>query len=253
MERIDKDYDYEYDYNYPSDKNKQPQGKYILGLILIAAGVLFLLRNLNFLPYFVEDIIFSWQAIIIAIGLFLTTKNHKRHVGIIMIAVGTFFMIPEIIPFNFPVRKLFWPVVLLGVGILFIIKKPKLHKRYRHNDPQTYSNDYIDELAIFGGSEKIITSNAFSGGKATAIFGGCELNFLNSDLNEVPVEVEITAIFGGVNLIVPADWNVKVDVTPILGGFADSRHKTGYTEIDYTKELIIRGTVIFGGGEIKSI
>ena len=35
--------------------------------------------------------------------------------------------------------------------------------------------------------------------------------------------IEIACIFGGATLIVPDDWNIIIQVTPILGGFSDSR------------------------------
>jgi predicted membrane protein len=64
--------------------------------------------------------------------------------------------------------------------------------------------------------------------------------------------IEITCIFGGTTIIVPDNWNVILDVTPILGGFSDSRKLRGDVIRDNTRSLVIRGTVIFGGGEIKS-
>ena len=64
--------------------------------------------------------------------------------------------------------------------------------------------------------------------------------------------IDITCIFGGTTIIVPESWNVVIEVTPILGGFSDSRKMRGDVIRDNTRSLTIRGTVIFGGGEIKS-
>ena len=47
------------------------------------------------------------------------------------------------------------------------------------------------------------------------------------------------------------DWNIKINIISIFGGFADKR-LISENDIDPSKKLIIKGIVIFGGGEIKS-
>jgi hypothetical protein len=59
-------------------------------------------------------------------------------------------------------------------------------------------------------------------------------------------------VFGGTTIIVPDDWNVKIEVVPVLGGFGDSRKLAPGRTIDTTRQLIIKGAVVFGGGEVKS-
>ena len=49
----------------------------------------------------------------------------------------------------------------------------------------------------------------------------------------------------------PKDWKVIMNVTAVFGGFEDKRYlsdSSNYTE----GVLIIKGAVIFGGGEILS-
>ena len=63
--------------------------------------------------------------------------------------------------------------------------------------------------------------------------------------------LDVTCIFGGVEIIVPGDWNIKVEVAAVLGGFEDNRKAPG-KPVDPDKTLIIKGVTVFGGGEIKS-
>jgi predicted membrane protein len=65
--------------------------------------------------------------------------------------------------------------------------------------------------------------------------------------------IEITAIFGGMKLIIPDDWHVKVDVLSIFGGITD-KHKLRVQNpgVEPESELLIKGVVVFGGGEIIS-
>ena len=112
--------------------------------------------------------------------------------------------------------------------------------------------DTIDDVAILGGNERRITSKSFKGGKVTSIFGGSQLNFSEAALADGNSVIDLFSMFGGCTLIVPKDWEVKVEVTSILGGFADKR-VAWETDNTKNKVLVIRGMAIFGGGEIKTV
>jgi len=106
-------------------------------------------------------------------------------------------------------------------------------------------------VAIFGGGEKIITSNNFRGGKLTAIFGGVDLILLNAQLAQGSHQLEVFAMFGGWTLRIPSNWHVKSEVVAIFGGVSDKRYIGPDTVKDNTRQLVIKGFVMFGGGEIK--
>jgi predicted membrane protein len=105
---------------------------------------------------------------------------------------------------------------------------------------------------VFGGGERQVVSQNFRGGKITAIFGGIELDLTRAALAPGVSEIEIACVFGGTTLIVPDDWNVTLEVTPVLGGFSDSRKLHAGRTVDPTKHLVIKGAVVLGGGELKS-
>jgi hypothetical protein len=60
----------------------------------------------------------------------------------------------------------------------------------------------------------------------------------------------VVTIFGGSVFILPSNWNVKVDIVTIFGGFADKREARDYSPDEPV--LFIKGFTLFGGGEIKS-
>jgi predicted membrane protein len=111
----------------------------------------------------------------------------------------------------------------------------------------------IDEVAIFGGGDRVVTSQQFQGGKVTTIFGGLNYNMLKAKLAPGENCIDVFCLFGGMKIIVPEGWTVKIRVMSLFGGFSDKhRYKIPETGTDQTAQLIIKGTVIFGGGEIKS-
>lgn len=94
-------------------------------------------------------------------------------------------------------------------------------------------------------------SRDFKGGDVTAIFGGAVLNFMKADINGAAV-IDISAVFGGCEIVVPANWKIQVDITTILGGVEDKRHTDLITNGPAEKLLILKGACVFGGVEIRS-
>jgi len=235
----------------PRHHHSPGTSKIAIGVVLIVLGSVLVIERTGFLPSYIENIIFSWQMLLIAIGFVMTIGNGNKGPGLIVMAVGGFFLIPELFDVPFRTYRLFWPALFIIAGVI-ILSNARWFRSDRWKSRETASADEIDITHIFGGGERIVTSENFSGGKITAIFGGSEIDFTRAKLAPGTNEVEVTFIFGGGSLIVPSDWNVVLEVTPILGGFSDSRKMITSNPIDVSKTLVIKGTVIFGGGEIKS-
>jgi predicted membrane protein len=222
----------------------------IIGLILVLVGLFLVLRNTGFFPDFIDHVVFSWPMLLVAIGLIMTLGSTEKTAGIIVMAVGGFFLIPMIFRETFHAYNMFWPSIFIIIGIIFIVSR-----RSGINAVTTKGiagDDWVDYVNIFSGGERQIVSQNFKGGKITAIFGGTELDLTKANLAPGRSDLEIACIFGGATIIVPDDWFVTIEVTPILGGFNDSRKLNPGRTIDPSKQLSIKGAVIFGGGEVKS-
>ncbi|EHQ28404.1 LiaF transmembrane domain-containing protein [Mucilaginibacter paludis] len=111
------------------------------------------------------------------------------------------------------------------------------------------SEDLLDATSIFGSCNKTILSKNFKGGEIINIFGGAEIDFTQADING-RVVIDVTQIFGGIKLLVPPHWHVTSDMVALFAGFDDKRkHKI---DISTDKVLVITGTSIFAGIEIRS-
>ncbi len=235
-------------------KNPETSNRLIIGILLIIAGLILIVKKSTVLPepldHFIDDIIFSWQMLLIVIGVITLAGSDNKTPGIIMIAVGGFFLIPELFNDFFRSFNFFWPALFIVIGVVLLTNSKRLGKRLNYST--TNKADYIDYTNIFSGAERQLITENFQGGKITSIFGGGEVDLTRSSLAPGENVVEITCIFGGTTIIVPDSWKVILDVTPILGGFSDARKLGGDVIKDNTRSLIIRGTVIFGGGELKS-
>jgi predicted membrane protein len=222
----------------------------LIGVVLVLAGLFLVIRNTGFFPEFIDNVIFSWPMLLVAIGLVMTLGASEKTGGIIVMAVGGFFMIPLVFRETFHMYNMFWPSIFIIIGIIFIVSRRRGWNAI--STKGVVGDDYIDYVNVFSGGERQIVSQNFKGGKVTAVFGGIELDLTKANLAMGVSELEIACVFGGATLIVPDDWHITIEVTPILGGFSDSRKLTPGRTVDPSKHLVIRGAVVFGGGEVKS-
>jgi predicted membrane protein len=110
--------------------------------------------------------------------------------------------------------------------------------------------DRITIDAIFSGVNRKMMTKNFQGGKITAAFGGADIDLTQADFSGV-VTIQVDIIFGGVKMIVPPHWDIRTEVTNIAAGLEDKRF---FREggVDPNKIVILKGTILFGGLEIKS-
>jgi len=222
----------------------------IIGVILVLAGLFLVIRNTGFFPDFIDNVIFSWPMLLVTIGLILTLGASDKTAGIIVMAVGGFFMIPLLFRETFHMYNMFWPSIFIIIGVIFIVTRRKGWTPGKSRG--MIGDDVIDYVNIFSGGERQIISQNFKGGKISAVFGGIELDLTKAKLSPGRNDLEIACVFGGATIIVPDSWFVTIEVTPILGGFSDSRKLSPGRSFDTSSQLVIKGAVVFGGGEVKS-
>ena len=235
----------------------------LLGVFIIGAAVLLLLRNLGF---WFPSFLFTWPVILIVIGLFIGLKDGFRNNGWwIMVAIGGFFLLNRQFK-EFELGDFFWPLLIFVIGLSLLLNKGKSRKKGSEpeiliipepiaaaaNTSATLTDDgetVVDAAAIFGAVKKNIYSKNFKGGEVVTIFGGTEINLMYADFTGV-AKLEIVNVFGGTTLIVPAHWQIKSEAAAVLGAIEDKRREPAAVQTD--KVLMIEGFVLFGGIDIKS-
>ena len=111
------------------------------------------------------------------------------------------------------------------------------------------SADEIVASAIFGPLAYRSTSRSFRGGRLELWYGGGVLDLRDAVLDPGGATLEVRAVFGGGQILVPADWKVIASVRG-LGGLTDVRPARGH--LDGGPGLTIQGVVIAGGFAVMS-
>lgn len=245
------------------------------GLLLMLAGVVFLGFNFGLIPHELRHVIISWPMLLIFIGV---VNYFKRHIfsGTILVLIGSFFIIPRFIeayPASFPgihgdFTHIYWPLLLIAAGILLITGRifgPKWgfnewnhhhDPKYRHHHHHKYSSEWqgrnegFSKNSVFGSGEHIVLDPEFKGGEMNAVFGGITLDLRKTNLPVGETRLDINAVFGGVTIFIPNDWFVETHMDAVFGGFQDNRLPVEPT--DKTRKLIITGSCVFGGGELRN-
>jgi len=79
-----------------------------------------------------------------------------------------------------------------------------------------------------------------------SIFGGSKLDFREATIPPTGMTIDVAAVFGGVEILLPSDVEVETRVIAIFGGCNRPRYNS-----EHRKKVLIRGAAIFGGVEIK--
>ncbi len=232
---------------------RENKKRVVIGLIIVLAGIIILLRNFGIYEDFINDYIFRWEMILITLGT-INIVTHRGHgPGYILILVGGGFIARDYLEMpNINFWQLFFAFMFIMAGIFMIFRR-KGYYECKQKGSTTSDLDSIDEVAVFGGGDRTIVTENFKGGKMLAIFGGSNFNLIRSKLAPGKNYLDLLIIFGGMKLVVPEDWNIKIEAISIFGGFTD-KHRVSIpvSQTEGNPELVIKGFVIFGGGEIKS-
>jgi predicted membrane protein len=230
-------------------------GKVIVGILIIAAGLLLLLGTLGYDMAF--DLWDFWPLILIAVGVKIMVSHYDSKEilwGFFVFTIGILFQLRNLDFINFHFRDI-WPLILIYIGIQILITG-KRHGSHEHRHKvfgkdmkdEEVEGDRINVSAILGGGEYHYSSRKLKGGKISAIMGGCEIDLRDSDFEGDEMVINTFALMGGIDMRIPQNWNVVLDGTPILGGMSDKTKTLNGSK----KKLIITGEAIMGGVEIKN-
>jgi predicted membrane protein len=235
----------------PQQFKRSGRAHLLLGIVLMFLGMFLIADMADIVPWRMKDFIFTWQALLIFLGLIFLSNKENKGTGIILIAIGAFFLMPKIMDMPYYWRSLFWPsiLIILGFVVIFGARRHGSSGTYFGHKKKASGEDVLDDVAVFGGGDRVINSQNFQGGKITNIFGGSKYNMTGARLAPGKQHLEVVMIFGGSKFIIPDGWDIKIELTSVFGGFSDKRVRS-LVDKEQDRSLVISGITLFGGGEI---
>jgi predicted membrane protein len=218
-----------------------------VGMVVIALGVLALLDNLDLIH--IGDVWSLWPLLLVAFGLarMLRPRGQPgRWLGGVLFLLGTWLLLQHLGLAPVRLGVIFWPVLILLLGVRLVWGA--VSHRAARGLPSDGSAR-LSAFAMLGGSEHKSNAADFQGGDVSAILGGCKIDLRKADVKTGPAVLDVFAMWGGIEILVPPEWGVVVQGTPIMGAFED---KTTPVREGTGPRLVIKGVVIMGGVEIKN-
>ncbi len=190
--------------------------RFVLGLVILAIGVVLLLGNLDVVD--VSRVLRYWPAILLAAGLVKLSRAPRSGAwgnGVVLTLIGAWLLL-DIHGFLHLNWSLVWPVLLVVIGGLLVVGAATGRRLFLSS--VTDAGSVMDGFAIMGGLEKRCTSQSFRGGDLLAVMGGVDLDLRDSSLAEPEVHIDALAFWGGIEIKVPTDWEVVLSGVPLIGG-----------------------------------
>lgn len=183
------------------------------GLVLIAVGVVFLADRMGAVDAW-PLLAGWWPLAVIAAGLLrLTSRPPDLSGAAVVTAIGLLLLAwrQDLLPENLWAYVL--PVGLIVAGIILL-----LH-RGGSSDEVVLDHHDLDVKVVAGARELKVTGERFRGGRVEVTAGGIELDLREALLPPEGAVLVLRATLGGIEVILPAGWDIEVTAgSTVLGG-----------------------------------
>ncbi len=212
--------------------------KLIVGIFFLIHGLLLTADNLGVLDAW--HYLRYWPALVLLVGLMKLYQPGRALAGAIITLIGAALLAYSA---GWVHLRLFdlWPLLLILGGGAMVARA--LGVRPITEAAENARNIY----GIFNVQKVHVASQQFSGARVAALMGSCEIDLTDADIAQSPAVIEAFALWGGIEIFVPDDWEVIGDVVPIMAGFEIKTAPPAKPK----RQLIVRGLVTMAGIEVK--
>ncbi|GAB4074648.1 DUF5668 domain-containing protein [Barrientosiimonas marina] len=224
-------------------------GRVWVGVLLIVLGLGFFLQQSELWNF--EQVLSAWwPLILIVIGMVqLIKRTYSSPItGLILLMAGILFLINQWVDFN--AAAFIWPLILILVGIDFLFsRRERKGSEQRYTKKSQHTDQLIKTFSLFSEADVKSRSSDFNGGYVTTLFGEAKVDLLEADFPH-EATMDLTSIFGDIDVKVPKNVNVEISGLPVFGEW-DNNTRLQDSDGD-TAVLKINCLVIFGDVDIKN-
>jgi len=250
-----------------------------LGLLIVTLGVIFFLDQQGIFPAR-ESFHFFWTAVIVFWGIQIVAHARSgsgQLWGAFLILLGALFLVNELGFLHIRIGSL-WPVALIAFGVWMLLGATGRLPHRTSQDwldwgarvrarvqppgnpsgsdtatppPGSEDAEFIQSV-IFSGFKRRITSQHFKYAKIATVFGGFNVDLTRADMDGNQAIIQVESVFGGGEIRIPDTWTVRIEGGALAGAIVDETYPRPSDAPAATKQLIVRGSVVFGGVVIKN-
>lgn len=217
------------------------------GIVLIGIGVVL---GLNALDITNINLFFDgWWTLFIIIPCFIDLFRDKdKTSNIVGLVIGIFLLLScqGLIDFS-SLWKMVVPIVLILIGLSFIFKNTFSESAKKIKEINRNNSESDKEiLAVFSSQKVNVSDEKFDGASISCVFGGVSLDLRGAKISS-DIVINATSVFGGIDILVSDNVNVKVNSTSIFGGVDNKIENNS----DNKKTIYVNATCLFGGVDVK--
>ncbi|MGN0178648.1 MAG: LiaF transmembrane domain-containing protein [Monoglobaceae bacterium] len=218
----------------------------IWGCVLLAISAILILNAFGMAN--IEIFFDGWWTLFIIVPCFIGLfTGRDKTANIIWLLIGIFLLLAcqNVLDFDM-LWKLIVPVIIAVIGIKMIFKGTGRDKNFIKCIEEN-KGDMKIVFAAFSGQDINFDNEIFRGAELTAVFGGIKLDLRNA-VFEGDTVVNACCFFGGVDIFLPDNVNIKVNSNSLFGGIDNKKHQDSKENVH---TVYLNGTCIFGGVDVK--
>jgi predicted membrane protein len=244
----------------------------IFGFILITLGTLWTLDSFGVLD--AGAVLRWWPIILVFLGVQrLTGIGHRQNpVWGGILTVGGLLMLSDNVGWLHFTSGAFWALALVAAGIMMLRPSAfgrvvyvgrRSRRRWRRADfdekdvhigagevrPADDPNSRIQVFSMWSHVIRRVVSQQFQHAEVSTVMGGVRLDLRTAKPVPGGAVVDLSVVWGGVEIYVPSTWIVVNEASIMLGGINE---QTRHAPAGSPDVLILKGAVVMGGVEIKN-
>ena len=219
---------------------KKPENL-VLGMTALLVGGGFLLDTLGVITF--GELFGTWWPVLLWVFALVSVWSNRDNWlwAVLWALAGTLLLMNNLDLVTFNVWNLFWPLVIIGVGLALIFNKS--HTRMKVGKAKR-----VDLAAVLGATEQKNDSQEFAGSKITSVMGSAVLDLRKAKMQK-EVVIEVMTFWGSVEIYLPNDVEVRNEIMPVLGAVES---KVDQTTKPGSPVVTIIGQAIMAGVEIRN-
>lgn len=215
----------------------------IWGILLVAAGILL---ALNILGVTDVDVLFDgwWTLFLIipcGVGIF-TGRNKMGNLFGFLLGVALLLNAQDILSFSL-VCRLVLPALIVLWGLKLVLGG---FRRTKLRVVPAAVPEGTETCAVFSSYTLDYSGKEFAGADLTAVFGGLKCDLRTAIISQ-DCTIKVSALFGGITLLVPDNVNIQNESHSLFGGVSCRKNQNEPGGVT----ICILGGSMFGGVDVK--